>query len=103
MPQRPAARLTQRRYDDDPEVRDRAPARGESWIPPLGPPRKDGPLEAPTFDDAAEEDAGEAATAAAVVKAATPEAGPTLDEDAALVDELGDYDEAEAFMASISG
>ena len=38
-----------------------------------------------------------------MVKAATPEAGPTLDEDAALVDELGDYDEAEAFMASISG
>ncbi len=41
MPQRPAARLTQRRYDD-PEVRGRAPARGESWIPPLGPERAAG-------------------------------------------------------------
>jgi len=37
-----------------------------------------------------------------VVQAATPEAGPALDEDAALVDELGAYDEAEAFMASIT-
>jgi len=42
MPQKLAARLTQRRYDDDPEVRDRAPARGESWIPPLGAERADG-------------------------------------------------------------
>ncbi len=31
MPQRPAARLTQRRYDDDPEVKRRAPARGQYW------------------------------------------------------------------------
>ena len=44
MPQKPAARLTQRRYYDDPEVQGRAPARGESWIPPLGPARLDGPL-----------------------------------------------------------
>jgi len=52
MPQRPAARLTRRRYDDDPEIKGRALARGESWIPPLGPARVDGPLEAPVFDDA---------------------------------------------------
>jgi len=56
MPQRPAARLTQRRYYDDPEVRDRAPARGESWIPPLGPAREGGALEAPTFDDTFDDD-----------------------------------------------
>jgi len=56
MPQRPAARLTQRRYYDDPEVRGRAPTRGESWIPPLGPERPDGPLEAPAFDDALDDD-----------------------------------------------
>jgi len=56
MPQKPAARLTQRRYYDDPEVRDRAPSRGESWIPPLGPARAGGPLEAPEFDDALDED-----------------------------------------------
>ncbi len=51
LPQKPAARLTQRRYYDDPEVKGRAPARGESWLPPLGPARPDGPLEAPVFDD----------------------------------------------------
>jgi len=51
MPQRPPARLTQRRYYNDPEVSDRAPAEGESWIPPLGPARPDGPLQAPTFED----------------------------------------------------
>jgi len=56
MPQKPAARLTQRRYYDDPEVKGRAPARGESWIPPLGTARADGPLEAPEFDDALDED-----------------------------------------------
>jgi len=56
MPQSPAARLTQHRYYDDPEVRDRAPARGESWIPPLGPVRPDGPLEPPEFDDALDDD-----------------------------------------------
>jgi len=47
MPQRPAARLTQRRYYDDPEVRRRAPARGQYWVPPLGPERPDGPLTPP--------------------------------------------------------
>jgi len=56
MPQKPAARLTQRRYYDDPEVKGRAPARGESWIPPLGPAREGGPLEPPEFDDALDED-----------------------------------------------
>jgi len=56
MPQKPAARLIQRRYYDDPEIRDRAPTRGESWVPPLGPAREGGPLEAPEFDDALDED-----------------------------------------------
>lgn len=37
-----------------------------------------------------------------MVKAATPEVGPALDEAAAFIDELGRYDEAEAFMASIT-
>jgi len=55
MPHRPPARLAQCRYDAD-EVRDRALARGESWIPPLGPERPDGPLEPPEFDDARDED-----------------------------------------------
>jgi len=31
-PQRPAARLKQRHDSDDPDVRDRASARGESWV-----------------------------------------------------------------------
>jgi len=94
-PVQPAC-LTQRRDNDDPEVGDRAPERGESWIPPLGPEREGSPLEVPAFDDATEdaEDAGD------VVQAATPDAGPALDEAAALVDELGSYDEAEAFIAS---
>ncbi len=56
MPQKPAARLTQRRYYDDPEVKGRAPSRGESWIPPLGPERADGSLEPPEFDDALDDD-----------------------------------------------
>jgi len=47
MPQRPAARLTQRRYYADPEVKGRAPARGQYWVPPLGPDRPDGPLTPP--------------------------------------------------------
>ncbi len=34
----------------------RAPARGESWIPPLGPAREGGALEAPEFDDALDDD-----------------------------------------------
>lgn len=38
------------------DVRDRASARGESWVPPLGPERADGPLEPPECDDALDED-----------------------------------------------
>jgi len=52
MPHRPPARLTQCRYYADPEVKERAPARGESWIPPLGPARPDGALEPPVFAEA---------------------------------------------------
>jgi len=47
MPQRPPARLTQRRYYVDSEVKRRAPARGQYWVPPLGPVRSDGPLTPP--------------------------------------------------------
>ncbi len=47
MPQHPPARLTQRRYYADPEVKRRAPARGQYWVPPLGPERPDGPLTPP--------------------------------------------------------
>jgi len=47
MPQRPPARLTQRRYYADPEVKRRAPARGQYWVAPLGPERPDGPLTPP--------------------------------------------------------
>ncbi len=47
MPQRPPARLTQRRYDADAEVKRRAPARGQYWVAPLGPDRPDGPLTPP--------------------------------------------------------
>jgi len=32
--------------------RGRTQTAGESWIPPLGPARPDGPLELPAFDDA---------------------------------------------------
>ena len=56
MPPRPAARLTQRRDDDGPEVKGCALARGESWIPPRGLERADGPLKPPEFDDARDED-----------------------------------------------
>ena len=34
-----------------PDVRNRAPARGENWIPPLGPERPDGLLEPPAFEE----------------------------------------------------
>jgi len=54
-PVQPAC-LTQRRDNDDPEVGDRAPERGESWIPPLGPEREGGALEAPMFDDTFDDD-----------------------------------------------
>jgi len=42
--ERPPVRLTQRRYYDDSEVKDRG-----GIVPPLGPARLDGPLTAPTF------------------------------------------------------
>ncbi len=61
MPHHPPARLVQCRFYDDPEVRGRAPARGESWMPPLGPERADGPLEPPEFDDALDDEEGTAA------------------------------------------
>jgi len=75
----------QRRDNDDPEVRDRAPERGERWIPPLGPERKDGPLEPPEFDDEPDDDelAGQggddSGRAPGVARAATRRrrAGPT--------------------------
>jgi hypothetical protein len=47
MPQRLPARLTQRRYDADPEVKRHAPARGQYWGEPLGPEHPDGPLTPP--------------------------------------------------------
>lgn len=54
------AHLTPHR-DDDPEVTGRAPARDESWIPPLGLERPGGALEPPVFveppDAGDEEDA----------------------------------------------
>lgn len=37
-------------------MKGRAPADGESWIPPLGPERPDGLLEQPAFDDALDND-----------------------------------------------
>ncbi len=46
--ERPPARLTQRRYFDDSEVKDRG-----GIVPPLGPARLDGPLTAPTFPQVA--------------------------------------------------
>jgi type IV secretion system protein VirD4 len=56
MPQCRPALLTQRRYYDDPEVMERAPAEGESWVSPLGPPRPNGPLVPPVFIDGHDED-----------------------------------------------
>jgi len=50
-------RLTQRRDNDDPEVGDRAPERGERWIPPPGPERDGGSLEPPVFPEAPDDDA----------------------------------------------
>jgi len=47
LPNLPAVRLTQRRYFDDAEVRDRAPAKGASWVAPLGPDRDGGRLTPP--------------------------------------------------------
>jgi len=108
MPQKPAARLTQRRYYDDPEVRGRAPARGQSWIPPLGPPRKDGPLEPPVIDDTLDDTLDDAdagvigAQPTALGVAATTATGDDATA-AALLDDMGEYDPAASFLASVSG
>jgi len=93
MPQRPPARLTQRRYYSDPEIRDRAPAEGESWIPPLGPLRPDGPLVAPTFEDT--DDTHDAATSDGPLtdeqeRAPGRDAGDKMDTAAAAA---GDFDD----------
>jgi len=47
MPNLSPVRLMQRRYFEDDEVKDRAPARGQYWVPPLGQDRQDGALEPP--------------------------------------------------------
>jgi len=60
MLQRPAVHLTQRRDDNVPKVRDRTPARGKNWIPPLSQKRADGPLEPPEFDHDDEPDGSDA-------------------------------------------
>jgi len=99
-------------FYDDHEVKRRAPAKGVSWIPPLGPPRKDGPLEPPALDDLADDadDAGDDAEAeqtgakATTRQAATPDhADPFDDAATAFLDDLGEPDDAEAFAASVSG
>jgi len=48
--ERPPVRLTQRRYFDDPEVKDRS-----GIVPPMGPPRLNGPLTVPTLTEAVRE------------------------------------------------
>ena len=48
--ERPPVRLTQRRYFDDNEVKDRG-----GIVPPMGPPRLNGPLTAPTLTEAVRE------------------------------------------------
>ena len=109
LPQRPPARLTQRRYYDDNEVRRRAPAKGESWIPPLGLARADGPLEPPIMADLPDEDeaAGESAPAAPAGEPADPfddQADPLDDPDAAvLLDDMNEHDPAPAFLSSVAG
>jgi len=93
----------------DAEVKGRAPAEGESWIPPLGPPRKDGPLEPPALDDLANDAGDAAATEETGAKAATRQAAKSDDADpfddaaTAFLDDLGEPDDAEAFEASVSG
>jgi len=47
--ERPPVRLTQRRYYDDDEVKDRGAGAGVPPVPPLGPARPDGPLAPPTI------------------------------------------------------
>jgi len=48
--ERPPVRLTQRRYFDDNEVKDRG-----GIVPPMGPPRLNGPLTVPTLTEAVRE------------------------------------------------
>ncbi len=91
MPQRPPARLTQRRYYDDREVKGRAPKRGTSWIPPLGPLRPDGPLPLPVIDDA--DDADDVATATAIATAAPAPLVAAVATDRDLFADAGDLDE----------
>ncbi len=84
---------------------------GMSWVPPLGPLRKDGPLEPPALDglaDAeetdADADAEETSTKAATRQAATSDhADPFDDAATAFLDDLGEPDDAEACEASVSG
>ena len=87
----------------------RAPKRGESWIPPLGPPRTDDPLEPPVLDDLAD-DAGDDAEAAqigpriATQQAATPDRADPFDDAAtSFLDDLGEPDEAAALESSVAG
>ncbi len=87
----------------------RAPKRGESWIPPLGPPRTDGPLEPPALDDLADDasddaEAAQTAAKAATQQATTPDRADPFDDAAtSFLDDLGDPDEAAAFEASVAG
>ncbi len=69
--ERPPARLTQRRYYDDSEVKDRG-----GIVPPLGPARLDGPLTAPTFHQ--------------VVREARPPDGQDAQQEHALATRLTD-------------
>jgi hypothetical protein len=89
-------------------VKRRAPAKGVSWIPPLGPPRKDGPLEPPALDDLADDDADaeKTGTNAATRHVATPNhADPFDDAATAFLDDLADDDgdDGAAFEASVAG
>jgi len=89
MPQCRPALLTQRRYYNDPEVMDRAPAEGESWVSPLGPPRADGPLVAPVFIDSHDEDTttGNGPLTTEPAPTHTPDAGETSDTGGTETDE----------------
>ena len=89
MPQCRPALLTQRRYYNDPEVMDRAPAEGESWVSPLGPPRADGQLVAPVFIDSHDEDTttGNGPLTTEPAPTHTPDAGETSDTGGTETDE----------------
>jgi len=89
MPQCRPALLTQRRYYNDPEVMERAPAEGESWVSPLGPPRADCPLVAPVFIDSHDEDTttGNGPLTTEPAPTHTPDAGETSDTGGTETDE----------------